>query len=51
MQAASQRSLLIYDLDQQDELHDYFKKYRAKGGWMNSWQRQNLQTRRQMRYG
>lgn len=37
------------DLDQQDELHNYFKKYRASGGWMGSWQRQYLQHRRSMR--
>lgn len=37
------------DLEEQDELHAYFKKHRAVGGWMGSWQRENLQQRRRMR--
>lgn len=37
------------DLAEQDELHAFFKKNRAVGGWMGSWQRANLQRRRMMR--
>jgi hypothetical protein len=39
------------NLDEMDELHERFKNYRVKGGWMGSWQRKKLQNLRWMRSG
>jgi spermidine synthase len=37
------------NLDEMDDLHRIFRRYRRKGSWMNSWMRETLKFQQQRR--